>query len=280
MTFLPTLFGSSTSSSEPSGGGYQAEYGPHHGYDASEYGPPFADGSSTPGYALQSGIPLHGPTTPHPFANYSSSSYPFTHSSAHTPAASGFARHGGHHGRMSQGHSPVTPFSVSGMWNNAPSSSRPHTPGWSSTMKPLSSSTGLPPNAVAGASAQFVTSEESGGGAAAAGASVSDVMTRPAIPEDALKPHWSAGGLGRRTVHGLLWSIFHPREVLKGLCSIKLHLMSRLEFNDAGLIVRHEDMWGLREAIEGIVPFASTGEFQKVRPALTKVFLLLSLSLC
>jgi hypothetical protein len=30
---------------------------------------------------------------------------------------------------------------------------------------------------------------------------------------------------------------------------------SRLEFNDVGLIVRHEDTWGLREAIEGTIPF-------------------------
>lgn len=284
VTFLPTLFGSSSSSSQPSGGGgYAAEFGGNgpygggaHGYDASEFGPPFADGSSTPGYALQSGIPLHGlgPTTPHPFANYSTqnSAHPYnSHSNSQTPAASGFQRHGGWHGggRMSQGQSPVTPFSVSGMWN---SNSRPHTPGWTtgsgSIIKPLSSSggngngSGLPPNAITNTPSQLITAEESGGGG---GAATSEVLTRPSMPEEVLKPHWSAGGgLGRRTIHGLLWSIFHPREVLKELCSIKLHLMSRLEFNDAGLIVRHEDMWSLREAIEGIVPFASTGEFGRM----------------
>lgn len=30
--------------------------------------------------------------------------------------------------------------------------------------------------------------------------------------------------------------------------------MTRLEFNDVGMVVRHDDMWGLKEALEGIVP--------------------------
>ena len=37
-----------------------------------------------------------------------------------------------------------------------------------------------------------------------------------------------------------------------------------MEFNDAGLIVRHEDTWGLRETIEGTIPFASVGESLRV----------------
>ncbi|KDN36918.1 hypothetical protein K437DRAFT_271002 [Tilletiaria anomala UBC 951] len=77
------------------------------------------------------------------------------------------------------------------------------------------------------------------------------------MPEDAIQPHWSSEGFGRRSVRSLVWGLLHPRKALKSLCSIQLRLMSRLEFNDAGMIVRHEDTWGMREAIEGILPFAS-----------------------
>lgn len=38
------------------------------------------------------------------------------------------------------------------------------------------------------------------------------------------------------------------------------HFQSRLEFNDVGHIVRHEDTWGMRETIEGTIPFASVGK--------------------
>lgn len=82
-------------------------------------------------------------------------------------------------------------------------------------------------------------------------------IVRPTMPAEALTPHWSAQGLGRSSVRNFLWGIFHPRAVLKHLCTIHLRLMSRLEFNDEGHIVRHEDTWGLRETIEGTIPFAS-----------------------
>ncbi|CAD6919517.1 unnamed protein product, partial [Tilletia controversa] len=80
--------------------------------------------------------------------------------------------------------------------------------------------------------------------------------TRPAMPEEALMAHWSASGFGRASVRAFLWSVFHPRAALKALCSFQIRVMTRLEFNDNGSIVRHEDMWSVREAIEGMVPFA------------------------
>ena len=83
---------------------------------------------------------------------------------------------------------------------------------------------------------------------------------RPAMPDDLIAPHWSNEGFGRSSVRSGSWSVLHPRKALKSLCSIQLRLMSRLEFNDAGRVVRHEDTWGLREAIEGAIPFASICE--------------------
>ncbi|KAK0538508.1 hypothetical protein OC835_001274 [Tilletia horrida] len=79
---------------------------------------------------------------------------------------------------------------------------------------------------------------------------------RPAMPAEALMPHWSASGFGRASVRAFVWSLFHPRAALKALCSFQIRVMTRLEFNDNGMIVRHEDMWSVREAIEGMVPFA------------------------
>jgi hypothetical protein len=239
VTFLPALFGSSKDQfADPARS--DAYHSQHHGGDVHHD----RGGSATPAYTLQSAI------TPHPFATYSSS---------HTPAqGSTFSRY------ASQTHSPTTPYSVSGMWGT----SRPHTPGTSSHIRPLSQShrPSTPPSVngeddgnerygnstnatVRGDEDEthFMSVNEAGGGQ----------VSRPAMPADALMPHWSAQGLGRSSIRALLWGIFHPRAVLKHLCTINLRLMSRLEFNDAGLIVRHEDTWGVRETIEGVVPFAS-----------------------
>ncbi|KAK0543880.1 hypothetical protein OC846_006254 [Tilletia horrida] len=82
------------------------------------------------------------------------------------------------------------------------------------------------------------------------------VSNRPAMPAEALVPHWSASGFGRASVRAFVWGLFHPRAALKALCSFQIRVMTRLEFNDNGMIVRHEDMWSVREAIEGMVPFA------------------------
>ncbi|PWN54273.1 hypothetical protein IE53DRAFT_308200, partial [Violaceomyces palustris] len=229
VTFLPSLFGSSARNDAP---------------ESSTDSPR----QSRPGNASASGFhPAMSaiPITPHPFADYPHGSM------------SAFSR-------MSRPHSPTTPFSISSLWG-----SRPHTPGHTgggSAIRPLSTSTlasygfGQAPPSVNGddtndphsmlsaaGTSQFVDTEASGGGQ----------MTRPPMPQEALQPHWSAEGLGRQTFRALLWSLFHPRQALKSLCSIQLRVLSRLEFNDAGLIVRHEDTWGLRETIEGVIPFAS-----------------------
>lgn len=237
VTLLPSLFGKSnqdSSTSEPRSATY-----PSNDYQHDR------GGSATPAYTLHSGI------TPHPFANYSQS---------HTPAGGGsmFSRF------ASQTHSPTTPYSVSSMWGT----SRPHTPGTaSSQIRPLSQSfrPSTPPSVngddddfdhtgtsnttiqAFGDESHYMSTNEAGGGQ----------ITRPPMPADALQPHWSHQGLGRTTVRAFLWGVFHPRAVLKHICTINLRLMSRLEFNDAGMIVRHEDTWGVRETIEGVVPFAS-----------------------
>ncbi|KAN0060434.1 hypothetical protein ACQY0O_007764 [Thecaphora frezii] len=229
VTFLPSLFGSSEPA-HPNSAASDVDRTPR-GYAGASAHPPF------------SAVPV----TPHPFADYGSHS-------AHPLRPAGTAS-------QSHPHSPTTPFSQGSMW----ASSRPHTPGYptSSSVRPLSgvlplATTHTPPSvndedcavqpssAVPGASHYFDASAADG-----------EAWPRPSIPADALQPHWSADGFGRRSFHGLLWRLIHPRAALKSLCSIQLRIMSRLEFNDAGLIVRHEDTWGLRETIEGIIPFAS-----------------------
>ncbi|UZJ54514.1 hypothetical protein CBS101457_003834 [Exobasidium rhododendri] len=240
VTFLPSLFGSQGHSSSSS----QSYHASHPQHDRSGT----HAGTSTPGYTLQS-----AGVTPHPFASQSQ---------AQTPAGgagSMFSRFS-----ISRPHSPTTPYSLSGLWG----SSRPHTPGGrASHMKPLSTPFSQRPSTPpsvngddeeeeqsqselvkhAEDSTRFITADESGGGQ----------VSRPKMPVDHIIPHWTSDGLGRGTVHAFLWGILHPRAVLKSLCTIHLRVMSRLEFNDAGHIVRHEDTWGVRETIEGTIPFAS-----------------------
>ncbi|KAJ9476171.1 hypothetical protein PHBOTO_006276 [Pseudozyma hubeiensis] len=229
VTLFPSLFGSSPAKPSPDPGASDANRTPRASYPMS---------ASASAY----------PMTPHPFIDYG--------------ASSAYSRVASHP------HSPTTPFSMSSMWG----SSRPHTPGHaaSASVRPLS-----------GTSAQLantppsVNGEDSDTTPAAnnilnnltngsnqhhyidAETLQQQLATRPAIPADALTPHWTSEGLGRQTFRTLIWSLFHPRAVLRSLCSIQLRVMSRLEFNDAGLIVRHEDTWGLRETIEGVIPFAS-----------------------
>ncbi|CAO1630247.1 unnamed protein product [Sympodiomycopsis kandeliae] len=267
VTILPSIFGRSTPTFGASG---------RSGFSPGGAGPSSAMPGSTPfpgfytahgGKSGDSGYPHHGSNqsviTPHPFADY------------RTPGASSF----GHHpdGGGTQGHSPTTPFSISNLWGGG--SSRPHTPGGffssggasSSGIRPFTSSAGphsgpggphrtsTPPSVNGddeddeshhGPVTAYATAEEAGGG------QVSET-SRLRMPLGAITPHWGSEGLGRSTVASFIWSIFHPRAVLKNLCTIHLRLMSRLEFNDAGHIVRHEDTWGVRETIEGTIPFAS-----------------------
>jgi hypothetical protein len=234
VTILPSIFGSSSSSSKSPGG---ASGTGNHSHFAGPH-----TGTETPGYTLHSAHPSS--FTPHPFADYK------------TPGASAFSH------PHTQQHSPTTPFSIASLWGGA-SSSRPHTPGGGlahSHMRPFTSSAhpknDTPPGALSqddgseedhGPVTSFATAEEAGGG----------TVSKSRMPIDAVTPHWASQGLGRSTVGTLLWSLFHPRAALKNMCTINLRLMSRLEFNDEGHIVRHEDTWGLRETIEGTIPFAS-----------------------
>ncbi|SPO31454.1 uncharacterized protein UTRI_06584 [Ustilago trichophora] len=229
VTLLPALFGSSASKPTADPGASDANRTPRASYPLSA-----------------SAFPM----TPHPFIDYG--------------ANSAYSRVASHP------HSPTTPFSIASIWGG----SRPHTPGHGSGIRPLSGTSAHPthtPPSVNGE--EFDTSGSSSSTAHAmlnnltngsnphhyidAEVLQQQLASRPAIPADALTPHWTSEGLGRQTLRTLLWSLFHPRAVLKSLCSIQLRVMSRLEFNDAGLIVRHEDTWGLRETIEGVIPFAS-----------------------
>ncbi|PWN43498.1 hypothetical protein IE81DRAFT_288630 [Ceraceosorus guamensis] len=199
----------------------------------------------------------HSSLTPHPFLNYASgsSAYPAPNNDGSSSVFSRFGFGGG--GAAKSGpHSPVTPYSLWG-------SSRPHTPGPGHSIRPMSSGPGssaphsahpwharasTPPSV----NGDYDEDEQYSYGDAE-GDGVTTVMHRPTQP--AVVPHWSHEGLGRSTVSSFVWGLFHPRQVLRHLCTIQLRLMSRLEFNDAGRIVRHEDTWGLREAIEGTIPF-------------------------
>lgn len=229
VTIFPSIFGSSSShlaASTPVQGGTT------DGHRSSTDRP---HGAQTPGQSL------HHPNsviTPHPFADY------------RTPGASTFGP--SHH---HQPHSPRTPFSMSSLWGGG--ASRPHTPGeaGSSHVRPFTTSA-HPAQSIngdeddkpmLGSNTVFASAEEGGGGN----------VSLFKMPHGANAPHWASPGLGRSTFGSLLWGLFHPRAVLKNLCTINLRLMSRLEFNDEGHIVRHEDSWGLRETIEGTIPFAS-----------------------
>lgn len=248
VTILPSIFGRSTPTFPPGRGtsGRSAGSTPYTHPGGRSGG----EGSSYPYHS-------HSTITPHPFADY------------RTPGASAF------HGTATQGHSPTTPFSLSSLWGGG-GSSRPHTPGGffsssagagSSGIRPFTSSNAAhhrtsTPSSVHGGDDEdddddhygpvtaYATAEDVGGGQTSAN-------SRLRMPFGAVTPHWGSEGLGRSTVASFLWSLFHPRAVLKNLCTIHLRLMSRLEFNDAGQIVRHEDTWGVRETIEGTIPFAS-----------------------
>lgn len=233
VTLFPSLFGPSTAKSTPDPGASDANRTPRASYPLSA-----------------SAFPM----TPHPFIDYG--------------ASSAYSRVASHP------HSPTTPFSLSSLWGGG---SRPLTPGQgpaANGIRPLSGTSANPVNTPPSVNGGDLDASASSSSTAHAmfnnltnGSSAhhyvdadtvqQQLASRPSIPADALTPHWTSEGLGRQTLRTLLWSLFHPRAVLKSLCSIQLRVMSRLEFNDAGLIVRHEDTWGLRETIEGVIPFAS-----------------------
>ncbi|CDR99017.1 hypothetical protein [Sporisorium scitamineum] len=236
VTLFPSLFGSSSSKPTPD--------------------PNASDVNRTPRASYPMSASAY-PMTPHPFIDYG--------------ANSSYSRVASHP------HSPTTPFSIASIWGG----SRPHTPGpapsaGASGIRPLSGTSAYPTNTPPSVNGEDLDANASTSATPTANAILNNLTngsnthhyvdaelvqqqldSRPPIPADALTPHWTSEGLGRQTLRTLLWSLFHPRAVLKSLCSVQLRVMSRLEFNDAGLIVRHEDTWGLRETIEGVIPFAS-----------------------
>ncbi|WFD31822.1 hypothetical protein MSPP1_002862 [Malassezia sp. CBS 17886] len=191
----------------------------------------------------------HGNITPHPFANYQTP----------TTADGGASRR-----QYSMGYgqmSPATPFSAGrrssisgGGW-----SSRPRTP--SHGGEPLTLRR-APSDFAMGGGDQGTAVDDTDHADLPKSASMNSltgptVDTRPAMPADAGAPHWSAQGLGRSSIWTLLYNLLTQSRALHSLFSIELRLLSRLEFNDAGRIVRHEDSWSLRELVDGVVPFLS-----------------------
>lgn len=239
VTFLPSLFGTSNNATaEGAKGSYP--HSAHPGQSFFEGSNHNRGGSATPAYTLQSAV------TPHPFASYSQS---------HTPAGPGsssmFSRFG-----HSQGHSPTTPYSLSGMWGGL-GGSRPHTPGQhvpsSSHMRPLSShhpqgARPSTPPSVNGDFDDYVgdSASEQMGNSSTTVMGDDDVAGGPhhlipnnqrlSMPQDAVTPHWSAQGLGRMSMRAFLWGVFHPRAVLKHLCTIHLRLMVSLLRGEAPVI--------------------------------------------
>ena len=80
-------------------------------------------------------------------------------------------------------------------------------------------------------------------------------MTPLPLGADSLR--WSADGLGRASLWVVLGRLLSPRQLLYNALTVKLRVLSRLELNETGRIVRHEDIWSIREFIEGICPLIS-----------------------
>lgn len=51
-----------------------------------------------------------------------------------------------------------------------------------------------------------------------------------------------------------LVSALNPLSVLSSLTTFHLKLHTRLRFNEQGKIIQHEDIWGIKEAVEGLFP--------------------------
>ena len=77
------------------------------------------------------------------------------------------------------------------------------------------------------------------------------------LPLDLGSQRWSAEGLGRTSVWVALARLLNPKRLLRTALTFDLRVLSRLEFNEAGRIVRHEDIWSLREFLEGFFPLVS-----------------------
>jgi hypothetical protein len=51
-----------------------------------------------------------------------------------------------------------------------------------------------------------------------------------------------------------LLSALNPRTIASALTTLHLKLHTRLLFNEEGRIIAHEDLWGLKELVEGVFP--------------------------
>lgn len=217
------------------------------------------NGLFTPGPLMS-----QGSITPHPFANYATPT---------TAEGSGFsrARSMGFSSAMSPA-TPATPFQRTGSFSGGGWGSRPRTPGSQelgvhltrqpSDMSPLPSGADEGVFGSTPKSAEPISLDTTGMPPSTSRDSVATpapmIDTHPAMPIDAGIPHWSAPqGLGRSTMWILLYNLISPGRTLRSIFSVELRLLSRLEFNEAGRIVRHEDSWSMRELIDGFFPFLS-----------------------
>lgn len=49
-------------------------------------------------------------------------------------------------------------------------------------------------------------------------------------------------------------NLLKPRNIVRNLTNRHLKIVTRLEFNEVGRITHHEDTWGVKEVIEGMIP--------------------------
>lgn len=222
-----------------------------------------ADGST-----FSSDQPLsQGNVTPHPFANYATPT---------TAEGSGIHRSRcGTNSALSPA-TPATPFPTgrSSSFSGRGWSSRPRTPRQSETESSTARSVHeLSPRPFVGGESSDVgpiprTTEPMpldtagltpSGSRDSMGTPIPAPLNthHPSMPLDTGIPRWSATGLGRSPMWLLLLNLISPGRTIRSLFSIEMRLLSRLEFNEAGRIVRHEDSWSVRELLDGIFPFLS-----------------------
>lgn len=177
----------------------------------------------------------HGSVTPHPFFNYQ------------TSGATG--QEGHHRRRMGSFHTSPQPLT------SPPSGARTQSGSTRSrVLKEPLSDVSLGPAALEPAAMSASPADE---------APLPSLI--PTAPVGATRSHWYApDGLGRRPAWSFFYDLIHPHEALSMLLSVEFRVFSRLEFNEAGRIVHHEDTWSVRELLEGTVPFLSLCTYKKL----------------
>lgn len=203
-------------------------------------------GRFTPGpFASQGSI------TPHPFFNYAST--PGEHSaSVRRRTGSSWP-----HGPMT----PMTPYDASTPHGpNASWPTRQRQPTWLSESHSATPRQAVTPGSVS----PRVTPQSQGNTEPPRAMSetqkheLDEMPPLPPFRGSTETSRWTAPpGLGRRTVWAVVYDMMHPLQLLSALFTIELRVFSRLEFNETGRIVRHEDTWSLRELVENNVPFVS-----------------------